>query len=155
MRPICSSLCYIQKGSKTLMLHRRKHVGKIYDDKWNGLGGKMEPGETPEECAVREVREESGLEAKSLKLKGILTFPNFDGVDDWMVFVYVVKKFSGNLMKVSPEGDLEWIPTKDIPKLNLWEGDRYFIKLLTGPKIFSGKFIYKNGQYISHELSFY
>src|SRR5262245_39606752 len=140
MRPITSTLCYVQKNGKTLMLHRHKKVGKIYDDKWNGLGGKMEPGETPEECVIREVREESGLRIRDPKLKGILTFPAFDGVDDWLVFVYTADKFSGKPFKISREGELCWIPTKGVPKLNVWEGDRYFLKLLNSKKIFSGKF---------------
>ena len=67
MRPIASTLCYVRRGGQTLMLHRRKQVGKIYDDKWNGLGGKMEAGETPEECVEREVWEETGLKVKVLK----------------------------------------------------------------------------------------
>src|SRR5262245_36010948 len=99
MRPIVSTLCYVQRGKETLMLHRRKQVGKIYDDKWNGLGGKMEPGEAPEECVVREVREESGLKILHPILKGVLTFPSFDGVDDWLVFVFLATKFSGSLLE--------------------------------------------------------
>ncbi len=137
------------------MLHRGKNMGKIYDDKWNGLGGKMERGETPEECVVREVWEESGLKIRDPRLKGILTFPNFDGVDDWIVFVYVAKKFSGRQMKKSPEGELAWVPTRTLSELNVWEGDRHFLNLLNGSKMFSGKFIYKKGKYISHELGFY
>ena len=137
------------------MLHRAKQVGKIYDNKWNGLGGKMEAGETPEECVVREVREESGLKIRDPKLKGVLTFPAFDGVDDWLVFVYVADKFSGKPFKRSKEGALSWIPTKDISKLNLWEGDRHFLKVLGGKHFFSGKFIYRKGQFISHHMKLY
>lgn len=137
------------------MLHRAKKVGKIYDDKWNGLGGKMETGESPEECVVREVREESGLHIRRPKLKGVLAFPSFDGVDDWIVFVFTAGKFSGTLMKKSPEGDLSWIPNRKIHKLNIWEGDRYFIKHLSGRRFFTGKFIYRNGEYIKHDLVVY
>lgn len=139
----------------TLMLHRHKKMGKIYDDKWNGLGGKMEAGETPEECVVREVREESGLKIQDPQLKGVLTFPAFDGVDDWLVFVYVATRFSGTPRKVSEEGELCWVPTKDIHKLNLWEGDRHFLKLLDGQGFFSGKFIYKKGKFAGHKMKLY
>ena len=155
MRPIASTLCYVQKRGKTLMLHRRKYMGKIYDDKWNGLGGKMEAGETPEECVAREVWEESGLKILDPKLKGILTFPAFDGVDDWLVFVYAATRVSGKLLKVSKEGELNWIPTNRLSRLNLWEGDRHFLKVLNGKKFFSGKFVYRRGKFISHKMKFY
>ena len=154
MRPVCSTLCYVQRGGETLMLHRNKNVGKIHDDKWNGLGGKMERGETPEDCVVREVREESGLQIRDPRLKGILTFPDFDGVDDWLVFVYVAKEFSGRLKLKGPEGRLAWVPNSRITKLNLWEGDRFFLPHLAGRKFFTGKFIYRNVKYVSHEIAF-
>ncbi len=102
------TLCYITHNGKTLMLHRIKKVNDIHEGKWNGLGGKLEPGETPEECVIREVREESGLIIHKPCLKGILTFPMFDGVDDWTVFVFVAHQFEGNLLD-SSEGKLEWI----------------------------------------------
>ncbi|OGR89461.1 MAG: DNA mismatch repair protein MutT [Elusimicrobia bacterium RIFCSPLOWO2_01_FULL_60_11] len=137
------------------MLHRAKKVGKIYDDKWNGLGGKMEAGETPEECVIREVREESGLKIRRPKLKGVLTFPSFDGVDDWIVFVFTADEFSGRLLEKSPEGRLEWIPDGRVPKLNIWEGDRYFLEHLNGRRFFTGKFVYRNGEYVKHTLTFY
>jgi 8-oxo-dGTP diphosphatase len=137
------------------MLHRAKKMGKIYDDKWNGLGGKMEAGESPEDCVIREVWEESGLKIRQPKLKGMITFPSFDGVEDWIVFVFVADKFSGKLMDQSPEGDLEWIPNLEVAHLNLWEGDKYFMKHLNSRKFFTGKFIYKNGKYIKHDLVFY
>jgi 8-oxo-dGTP diphosphatase len=155
LRPVCSTLCYVRKGGQTLMLHRAKKVGKIYDGKWNGLGGKMERGECPEDCVIREVREESGLKIRRPKLKGVLTFPSFDGVDDWVVFVFVAGDFSGKLLEKSPEGRLSWVPSRRIPKLDLWEGDRYFLKHLDGRKFFSGKFIYRKGKYLSHKFIFY
>ena len=77
--------------------------------KWNGLGGKIIPGETPEECIIREVKEESGLEIVNPTLKGIITFPRFDEINDWMVFVFTCKNFSGELTDCD-EGILEWIP---------------------------------------------
>ena len=75
---INATLCYVKNGNKTLMLHRIKKENDIHEGKWNGLGGKMEAGETPEECVIREVREESGLQIQNPALRGVLTFPNFD-----------------------------------------------------------------------------
>ena len=152
---ICSTLCYVQKGGKTLMLHRNKKVGKIHDDKWNGLGGKMEPGESPEDCVLREVREESGLKISAPKLKGLLTFPSFDGENDWLVFVYAARKFFGKPYRESREGALRWVPTSKLPGLNLWEGDKHFLAWLKGPRLFSAKFVYRKGKFISHEVHFY
>ena len=80
---INATLCYLRRDRYTLMLYRNKKPDDIHQGKWNGLGGKFEAGETPEECACREVREESGLIPDELVLKGVLTFPCFDGVNDW------------------------------------------------------------------------
>ena len=85
-----STLCYINNKSKTLMLHRVKKKNDMHKDKWNGLGGKLIDQESPEECVKREVWEESGLTIKNPNLKGVITFPKFDGIDDWLVFVYTI-----------------------------------------------------------------
>jgi 8-oxo-dGTP diphosphatase len=149
-----ATLCYIQKDGKTLMLHRVKKANDMHQGKWNGLGGKMDPGETPEECVIREVREESGLGIRSPKLKGFLTFPGFDGFDDWYVFVFVASEFTGELID-STEGNLRWIDDREIMGLELWDGDRIFWKWLTGKGFFSAKFVYKKGKLQSHDVSFY
>ncbi len=148
------TLCYVKKDNKTLMLHRIKKENDMHKGKWNGLGGKLENGESPEECVIREVKEESGLEIKNPKLKGILTFPAFDGIEDWYVFVFVAYKFEGELID-SKEGKLEWIDDDKLTELNLWEGDKLFLKWLEQDKCFSGKFVYKNGKLVSHEVYFY
>ncbi len=83
-----ATLCYVQHGQKTLMLHRIKKPQDIHQGKWNGLGGKLLPGETPEQCVIREVEEESGITLSNPELRGILTFPNFDGNEDWYVFLF-------------------------------------------------------------------
>jgi len=136
------------------MVHRIKKANDIHQGKWNGLGGKLEPGETPEECASREILEESGLRVKNLKLKGFLTFPLFARDEDWYAFVFVVDEFEGELID-SPEGQLEWIEDGRLLELELWEGDRYFLQWLDRPGFFSGKFIYKNGRYIEHSVTFH
>lgn len=136
------------------MIHRVKKANDVHEGKWNGLGGKFEPGETPEECAIREIREESGLAARRPALKGVLTFPGFSHDEDWYVFVFVVTRFKGRLID-SAEGHLKWIADRDLMKLNLWEGDRIFLPWLLQEKFFSGKFVYKKGILKSHSMTFY
>ena len=148
------TLCYINDGNRTLMLHRIKKENDMHEGKWNGLGGKLEDGESPEECVIREVKEESGLDITNPTLKGILTFPKFDEVDDWMVFVFVSNEFSGKLSECD-EGVLEWIDNEKVMSLNLWGGDKIYMKWLTGHPFFSAKFIYKKRKLQSHEVVFY
>ena len=151
-----ATLCYVidKKNDSTLMIFRNKKENDYHEGKWNGLGGKFEPGESPEECALREIYEESGIKVLSLKLKGIITFPLFDGKDDWYVFMFTSDKFEGELIN-SPEGTLKWIPNKTLTEINLWEGDKIFIPWLFGDKFFSAKFNYEKGKFINHEVFFY
>ena len=152
---ILATLCYIQNDNKTLMLHRIKKENDVHLNKWNGLGGKFEKGESPEECVIREIQEESGLNITSPVLKGIITFPDFSHDDDWYVYIFTADKFTGELMDNPPEGKLEWIENKDLLSLNIWDGDEIFIPLVFEDKFFSGKFIYENGRLKSHTLNFY
>lgn len=149
-----ATLCYLRNDGHTLMIHRVKKENDIHEGKWNGLGGKFEPGETPEECARREILEESGLKAKELLLKGFITFPEFAKGEDWYAFVFVVTEFEGQLID-SPEGNLNWIPDDQLLDLTLWPGDRVFLPWLDQPDFFSAKFEYKNGEFIGHEVNFY
>ncbi|MCX5971352.1 MAG: 8-oxo-dGTP diphosphatase [Coprothermobacterota bacterium] len=149
-----ATLCYLQRGGKTLMLHRIKKSRDIHAGKWNGLGGKMEPGETPEECVIREVREESGLTIVSPRLRGFLTFPSFAQEEDWYAFVFTARQFSGTLTD-SAEGDLCWVDNQELFSLNLWEGDRIFLPWLEGDRFFSGRFVYKEGKLVSHDVVFH
>ena len=149
-----ATLCYLRKDDKTLMIHRVKKQNDMHQGKWNGLGGKFEPGETPEECAVREIREESGLTATHLILKGFLTFPAFSNEEDWYAFVFVVDEFQGELID-SREGILEWIENEKVLSLPLWEGDRIFLPLLDKPGFFSGKFVYRERRLVSHQVMVY
>jgi 8-oxo-dGTP diphosphatase len=151
---INATLCYIKSNDSTLMLFRNKKPNDIHEGKWNGLGGKMLPGETPEECAIREIHEESGIVAEHLILKGILTFPQFDASNDWIVFVFLVDKFRGSPGD-SPEGELSWIPDDQLLTLTLWDGDRIFLPWLSRSGWFSGKFNYSNGILKDHSVSFY
>ncbi|MGE5497321.1 MAG: NUDIX hydrolase [Syntrophothermus sp.] len=149
-----ATLCYVKHEGKTLMLHRIKKQNDMHEGKWNGLGGKLENGETPEECVIREVREESGLLISDPKLHGFITFPAFDGFEDWYVFVFTAEKFSGDLID-SNEGHLEWIPDDKLTELNLWEGDRTFLKWLFQDNFFSAKFSYKNGALEDYKVVFH
>lgn len=149
-----ATLCYIQKDNKTLMIHRVKKENDMHMGKWNGLGGKIIPGETPEECVIREVEEESGLKIKNPNLKGFITFPAFDGFEDWYVFVYTATDFSRRLKK-SDEGILRWINNSELLTLPLWDGDKIFLKWLDDDQLFSAKFIYKNGRLVEHNVIFY
>ena len=151
---ILATLCYIKKDGKTLMLHRIKKPNDIHANKWNGLGGKMEKGETPEDGIIREVREESGLILKNPRLRGVLTFPDFDGKNDWYAFVFTAHEFEGDIID-SDEGRLQWIENEQLLSLPLWEGDRIFLPWLDKDSFFSGRFIYKDGHLISHDVCFY
>lgn len=149
-----ATLCYVIDKDKTLMIYRNKKKNDYHEGKWNGLGGKFEPGESPEECAIREVKEESGLTMINPKMKGFITFPMFDKVKDWYVFIFTASEFEGNIID-SSEGKLEWIPNNKLVDLNLWDGDKIFIPWLFQEKFFSAKFIYEYGKFINHEVLFY
>ncbi len=136
------------------MVHRMKKSNDVHHGKWNGLGGKFEAGETPEECAIREVFEESGLKITHLILKGFLSFPNFADNEDWYAFLFVADQFEGELID-SPEGRLQWIDDEKLLDLPLWEGDRIFFPLLDLEGFFSAKFCYENGKLIEHHAIHY
>jgi 8-oxo-dGTP diphosphatase len=146
-----ATLCYVRQAGKTLMIHRIKRQNDMHLGKWNGLGGKLEPGETPEECAIREIFEESGLRARNPLLKGFLTFPGFANEEDWYAFVFVVTDFEGELTE-SSEGYLSWILNENLLSLPLWEGDLLFIPWLDQPGLFSGKFTYRDNRLVSHNV---
>lgn len=148
------TLCYLKSEGKTLMMHRVKKQNDMHEGKWNGLGGKLIPGESPEECAIREVQEESGLTMHSPQLRGILTFPTFDDIDDWYVFVFTTHDFEGEQIE-SDEGVLHWIEDEKLLDLHLWEGDRIFLKWLEQDKFFSGKLTYQSGILEQYEVVFY
>ena len=135
------------------MVHRNKKANDIHEGKWNGLGGKFEAGETPEECIIREVYEESGLTIRNPKLCGLLMFPKFKG-NDWYVFVFTASEFSGELID-SPEGRLEWVSDEKMLDLNLWTSDHIFIPWIREEKFFSAKFEYDGDTLHDHQVIFY
>ena len=128
-----TTLCYIEKDDKYLMLHRIKKENDLNKDKWVGVGGKFEPGETPEECLLREVKEETGLTLTSYKFRAIITFIS----DKWGVeymHLFTADAYEGelseDLMRDCNEGELVWVPKCEVKNLQLWEGDKIFFRLL-------------------------
>lgn len=149
-----ATLVYVKRPGQTLMLHRVKRQHDMHQGKWNGLGGKLEPGETPEECAVREVAEESGLQIAAPALRGFLTFPGFSAGEDWYCFVFVARTFTGELID-SAEGVLAWIDDDRLLELPLWPGDRIFLPWLDQERFFSAKFVYVDGAFTGHDVVFH
>jgi len=135
------------------MVHRNKKPNDIHEGKWNGLGGKFEAGETPEECIRREVQEEAGLLIQNPRLHGLLVFPKFKG-NDWYVFVFTAREFSGGLID-SPEGKLEWIKDEQLTTLNLWPSDHILLPWIESGKFFSAKFIYEGESMRGYEVTFH
>ena len=125
---ILSTLCYLQQEGQYLMLHRVKKKNDMNQDKWIGIGGKLEAGESPEECLLREAREETGLTLTDYAFRGIVTFVSDQWGTEYM-FLYTATGFSGT-MKECDEGNLEWVPFENIPSLPLWQGDHIFLRLL-------------------------
>lgn len=155
---ILASMCYIDRGDSFLMLKRNKKNNDIHNNFIISVGGKLENGESPEECVIREVKEETNLEIKNPTLRGIITFPDFEKGINWYTYVYTVKNFEGKITSDCPEGDLLWINKKDIleRKINTWEGDFIFLKwLIKNKPFFSAKFNYKNKKLINYDVKFY
>ena len=123
---ISSSLCYIEKDGKYLMLHRVKKKNDFNEGKWIGVGGKFEPGETADECVLREVYEETGLTLTEYHMVGVIKFYN-NSSEDQDMFLYKATGFTGELKEDCPEGILKWVPKEEVLDLPTWAGDHYFI----------------------------
>lgn len=150
-----ATLCYLRHEGRTLMLHRVKKAGDLHAGKWNGLGGKFDPGESPEACARREIREECGLEVGRLELKGFLSFPGFQGDDDWYAFVFLAYEPSGELLDDPAEGHLAWIEDDRLTQLPLWAGDHLFLPWLDQPGFFSARLVYQGEELVDHAVHWY
>ena len=123
-----TTLCYLEQGGKFLMMHRIKKKNDVNQDKWIGVGGHALAYESPEDCLLREVKEETGLTLTSYRFRGIVTFALKD-VETQYMCLYTADGYTGEMISCN-EGVLEWIKKEDLLKLNLWEGDKIFLKLL-------------------------
>lgn len=151
-----ATICYVDNGSQLLLLHRNKKPNDVHEGKWIGVGGKLEAGETPDECAIREVQEETGLTVDAIEFRGVITFPEFTPDNDWYTYVFRVTEFHGELQECD-EGTLEWVNYEDVLTKPTWEGDFIFIKwILENKPFFSAKFSYDTaGKMLGHEVQFY
>ena len=144
-----TTLCYLEKDDRYLMLHRIKKEVDVNKDKWIGVGGHFEKDETPEECLLREVKEETGLTLTSWRFRGLVTFLS-DAWETEYMCLYTADGFEGSVtnpdgsMKECNEGVLAWVKKEAVGMLNLWEGDRIFLRLLDEDEpFFSLKLVYQ------------
>ena len=124
-----STLCYITRGNEILMLHRVKKKNDINKDKWIGIGGKFEADETPDECLLREAKEETGLTLKNWRCRGIVTFLTNGPWDGEYMYLFTADDFEGELTDCN-EGELRWVSREFLNELPKWEGDQIFLDLL-------------------------
>lgn len=152
-----STLCYIERDGKYLMMHRVKKENDINRDKWIGIGGGLEEGESPLDCVIREAREETGLELLKPEYRGLVSFCFSDGGKSAteQMHLFTCSEFSGELVSDCDEGVLELVPIDDVPKLPVWEGDKIFLRLLREEKrFFLLKLCYEGDVLTDNVLSF-
>lgn len=155
--PILATLGYILSpdGQRVLMVHRCRRNEDAHLGKYNGLGGKVEPGEDIVSCIRREIREESGLECVDLVLRGTISWPGFGKQgEDWFGFVFRIDRFTGTPWTENSDGPLEWVDIDRLETLPLWEGDRYFLPLVfAAGRPFHGVMPYRDGRPTSWSYS--
>lgn len=150
-----TTLCYIEKNNQYLMLHRVKKKNDMNQDKWIGVGGKLEPGESPEDCLLREVKEETGLTLTSYRLRGVITFVSNEWGTEYM-FLYTADGYEGEMLQECNEGELVWVPKNKISELKLWEGDYIFFRLLEEERgFFSLKLCYEGDRLVESQVQTY
>ena len=150
-----TTLCYIENNEQYLMLHRTKKQNDINQGKWIGVGGHVENEESPEECLVREVKEETGLTLTSYRLRGLVSFINSECESELMC-VFTADEYTGNLITCE-EGNLQWIAKTQVPDLPTWEGDRVFLELLLSDeqRFFSIKLQYEGDRLVEKKINLY
>ena len=149
-----TTLCYIEKDGKYLMLHRVKKKNDMNHDKWIGIGGKLEAQESPFDGARREIFEETGLTVDTLSYRGIITFVSDEFGTEYM-HLFHTSDFNGRIREDCDEGNLEWIEKERLLSLPIWEGDKIFLKLLNEKvPFFSLKLCYQGDTLISHTLEY-
>lgn len=149
-----TSLCYIENGGYYLMLHRTKKENDINRDKWLGVGGKFKNGETPYECARREIYEETAINPEKLNYRGIITFVTLNKNSETEYMHLFTSTVSERFVNTScDEGELVWIRKSEVCDLPIWEGDKIFFKLLdTEKRFFSLKLVYDDDKLVAWEL---
>ena len=143
------TLCYLENDkNEYLMLHRVKKKNDVNHDKWIGVGGKFEADESPEECLLREVREETGLTLTGYRFRGIITFVA-EGHETEYIYLYTAGGWTGEMIECN-EGDLEWVPKEKVCDLPIWEGDKIFFRLIEDPDspFFSLKMSYQGDELV-------
>lgn len=156
--PIIGTLGYILSPDrkKTLLVHRNKRDGDQHLGKYNGLGGKMEPGEDVFQCLVREIKEEAGIVCVETVLRGTINWTGFGpNGEDWLGFIFRVDRFEGKPHSTNEEGDLSWVEVDRLLELPMWEGDKFFLPLVfdDDPRIFHGYMPYENARPISWQYT--
>jgi len=149
-----TTLCYIENNDCYLMLHRTKKKKDVNKDKWIGVGGHAEGNETPHECLLREVKEETGLWLTSYKFRGLITFIS-DEYEAEMMCLFTADGYTGELITCD-EGELEWVKKSDVPQLPTWEGDAQFLKLLLEDekRFFAMKLRYEGERLVEKSVEF-
>lgn len=151
---INTTLCYIEKDNKYLMLHRTKKENDVNEGKWIGVGGKFEKDETPEECLLREVKEETGLVLTEYKLRAVITFISDSWETEYM-YLFSANEFTGELITCD-EGELKWVEKDRILNLNIWEGDKIFLKkMIEEDNFFTLKVVYEGDKLVESVLEDY
>lgn len=151
---INTTLCYIEKDNKYLMLHRTKKENDVNEGKWIGVGGKFEKDETPEECLLREVKEETGLVLTEYKLRAVITFISDSWETEYM-YLFTANEFTGELITCD-EGELKWVEKDRILNLNIWEGDKIFLKkMIEEDNFFTLKVVYEGDKLVESVLEDY
>ncbi|MBO5907858.1 MAG: 8-oxo-dGTP diphosphatase [Clostridia bacterium] len=151
---INTTLCYIEKNGEYLMIHRIKKKNDMNHDKWIGVGGKFEAGESPFDCAVREIREETGVVPTDLRYRGVVTFVS-DAFGTEYMHLFCASGYEGEINYECDEGRLEWVKKSDVLNLPIWEGDKIFLDLINKDcPFFSLKLVYEGERLVSHTLDF-
>ena len=149
-----TTLCYIEKDGSYLMIHRVKKENDENRDKWIGVGGKFEAGESPFDCARREIREETGVFVKGLRYRGIITFVS-DLYGTEYMHLFTASGYDGEINYDCNEGKLEWVEKSKVRELPIWEGDKIFFDLLDkGSPFFSLKLIYEGDRLVFHTVEY-
>ncbi len=156
--PIIGTLGFVVSSDrrKTLLVHRTARQDDDHFGKYNGLGGKMRPGEDVVSCLRREIREEAGIECQEILLRGTINWTGFGpNGENWLGFIFRVDRFSGTPFSENEEGPLSWQPIADLAGLPMWDGDRYFLPMVfdDDPRAFHGVMPYENDRPLSWSFS--